>query len=37
MNLVVDFQQAERGLVSLVGGKGGNWIALIAQRRIPSC
>jgi pyruvate,water dikinase len=30
MNLVVDFNQPERGLVSLVGGKGGNLIALTA-------
>lgn len=30
MNLVVDFHQSELGLVSLVGGKGGNLIALTA-------
>jgi phosphohistidine swiveling domain-containing protein len=30
MNLVVDFQQSELGRVALVGGKGGNLIALTA-------
>ncbi len=30
MNLVVDFAQSQLGLVSLVGGKGGNLIALTA-------
>lgn len=30
MNLIVDFAQAQLGLVSLVGGKGGNLIALTA-------
>src|SRR5205085_1851855 len=30
MNLIVEFDQSELGLVSLVGGKGGNLIALTA-------
>ena len=30
MNLVVDFQQPELGSVSIVGGKGGDLIALTA-------